>query len=154
MVKLVTNKKVLVILFLTFPFFFLFLFFNQNQEFRLLYSDKEIVNIGKNIYLKNCASCHGKNLEGQKNWQIRQNDGYLLAPPHDKTGHTWHHSDYYLFMVTKFGIEEIIKKSYPNNMPIYKDLLNDKEIISVLSYIKSTWPEEIRIIQDKLNENR
>ena len=154
MVKLVTNKKVLVILFLTFPFFFLFLFFNQNQEFRLLYSDKEIVNIGKNIYLKNCASCHGKNLEGQKNWQIRQNDGYLLAPPHDKTGHTWHHSDYYLFMVTKFGIEEIIKKSYPNNMPIYKDLLNDKEIISVLSYIKSTWPEEIRIMQDKLNKNR
>ena len=154
MVKLVTNKKVLVILFLTFPFFFLFLFFNQNQEFRLLYSDKEIVNIGKNIYLKNCASCHGKNLEGQKNWQIRQNDGYLLAPPHDKTGHTWHHSDYYLFMVTKFGIEEIIKKSYPNNMPIYKDLLNDKEIISVLSYIKSTWPEEIQIMQDKLNKNR
>ena len=45
--------------------------FNQNQEFRLLYSDKEIVNIGKSIYLKNCASCHGKNLEGQKNWQIR-----------------------------------------------------------------------------------
>ena len=132
----------------------MFLFFNQNQEFRLLYSDKEIVNIGKNIYLKNCASCHGKNLEGQKNWQIRQNDGYLLAPPHDKTGHTWHHSDYYLFMVTKFGIEEIIKKSYPNNMPIYKDLLNDKEIISVLSYIKSTWPEEIRIMQDKLNKNR
>ena len=45
-------------------------------------------------------------------------------------------------------------KSYPNNMPIYKDLLNDKEIISVLSYIKSTWPEEIQIIQDKLNKNR
>ena len=154
MVKLVTDKKVLIVIFLTFPFFFLFLYFNQNQEFSLLYSDKEIVNIGKSIYLKNCASCHGKNLEGQKNWQIRQNDGYLLAPPHDKTGHTWHHSDYYLFMVTKLGIEEIIKKSYPNNMPIYKDLLNDKEIISVLSYIKSTWPEEIRIMQDKLNKNR
>ena len=154
MVKLVTDKKVLIVIFLTFPFFFLFLYFNQNQEFSLLYSDKEIVNIGKSIYLKNCASCHGKNLEGQKNWQIRQNDGYLLAPPHDKTGHTWHHSDYYLFMVTKLGIEEIIKKIYPNNMPIYKDLLNDKEIISVLSYIKSTWPEEIRIMQDKLNKNR
>ena len=154
MVKLVTDKKVLIVIFLTFPFFFLFLYFNQNQEFSLLYSDKEIVNIGKSIYLKNCASCHGKNLEGQKNWQIRQNDGYLLAPPHDKTGHTWHHSDYYLFMVTKLGIEEIIKKIYPNNMPIYKDLLNDKEIISVLSYIKSTWPEEIRIMQGKLNKNR
>ena len=60
----------------------------------------------------------------------------MLTPPHDKTVHTWHHSDYYLFMVTKFGIKEIIKKSYPNNIPIYKNLLNDKEIISVLSYIK------------------
>ncbi|TNE39067.1 MAG: cytochrome c, partial [Sphingomonadales bacterium] len=34
----------------------------------------------------------------------------------------------------------------------YADTLSDAEIIAVLSYIKSTWPEEIRARHDDLNE--
>jgi cytochrome c len=60
-------------------------------------NDKIITSLGKEIYTNNCASCHGKNLEGQPNWRERNDAGYLPAPPHDKTGHTWHHSDAYLF---------------------------------------------------------
>jgi mono/diheme cytochrome c family protein len=75
----------------------------------------------------------------------------MPAPPHDATGHTWHHPDRYLFMVTKYGIEELIGEKYPNNMPAYKDILNDEEIIAVLSYIKSTWPSEINKIHDQIN---
>ncbi len=74
-----------------------------------------------------------------------------LAPPHDKTGHTWHHSDKYLFLTTKYGIEKIIGQKNPNNIPVYQGILNDEQIISVLSYIKSSWPKKIKDYQEKLN---
>ena len=95
---------------------------------------------------------HGIKLEGQKDWMSRLPDGLMPAPPHDETGHTWHHSDKYLFMITKYGIEDIIGQKYPNNMPAYKDILSDKEIISVLSYIKSTWPNKVKKIHDQIND--
>ena len=113
--------------------------------------NKETILLGKSVYVQNCASCHGTKLEGQKNWMLRLPDGLMPAPPHDETGHTWHHSDKYLFMITKYGIEDIIGQKYPNNMPAYKDILSDKEIISVLSYIKSTWPNKVKKIHDQIN---
>ena len=114
--------------------------------------NKETILLGKSVYVQNCASCHGVKLEGQKDWMSRQPDGLMPAPPHDETGHTWHHSDKYLFMITKYGIEDIIGQKYPNNMPAYKDILSDKEIISVLSYIKSTWPNKVKKIHDQIND--
>ena len=54
-------------------------------------------------------------------------------------------------MVTKYGIEELIGEKYPNNMPAYKDILSDEEIIAVLSFIKSTWPSKIRKVHDQIN---
>jgi len=90
-------------------------------------------------------------LEGQENWQKRDDEGYLPAPPHDETGHTWHHPDEYLFLITKYGIEKIIGKKYLNNMPAYKDILTDKEIIAVLSFIKSKWPNQIQEIHNNIN---
>ena len=114
--------------------------------------NKETILLGKSVYVQNCASCHGVKLEGQKDWMSRLPDGLMPAPPHDETGHTWHHSDKYLFMITKYGIEDIIGQKYPNNMPAYKGILSDKEIISVLSYIKSTWPNKVKKIHDQIND--
>ena len=114
--------------------------------------DKVTILLGKSVYVQNCASCHGVKLEGQKDWMSRLPDGLMPAPPHDETGHTWHHSDKYLFMITKYGIEDIIGQKYPNNMPAYKNILSDKEIISVLSYIKSTWPNKVKKIHDQIND--
>ena len=101
----------------------------------LQHKDRDSVELGKAIYAENCASCHGVVLEGQANWRQRDAEGYLPAPPHDERGHTWHHSDSYLFLMTKYGIEEMIGKSYPNNMPVFEDKLTDDEIIAALSYI-------------------
>ena len=115
--------------------------------------NKETIVLGKSVYVQNCASCHGVKLEGQKDWMSRLPDGLMPAPPHDETGHTWHHSDKYLFMITKYCIEDIIGQNYPNNMPAYKDILSDKEIISVLSYIKSTWPNKVKRIHDQINDH-
>jgi mono/diheme cytochrome c family protein len=124
---------------------------NKDNKIILMPNDASLVSLGQKIYLENCASCHGVKLEGQKNWQKRDDEGYLLAPPHDETGHTWHHNDEYLFLMTKYGIEKIIGKKYPNNMPAYEDILSDKEIIAVLSFIKSSWSKKIQEIHNNIN---
>ena len=113
--------------------------------------DERVISLGQQVYVQNCAACHGAQLEGQPSWYHRDANGYMPAPPHDETGHTWHHSDDYLFSMTKYGIEKVIGKKYPNNMPIYKDHLTDEQIIAVLSYIKSTWPRHIRDQHNNIN---
>ena len=51
-------------------------------------NDPVYVKLGKNIYMEQCASCHGVNLEGQEGWRDKMVDGMRLAPPHDRSGHT------------------------------------------------------------------
>ena len=58
---------------------------NKDNKISLMPNDASLVSLGQKIYLQNCASCHGVKLEGQKNWQTRDDEGYLLAPPHDET---------------------------------------------------------------------
>ena len=117
--------------------------------------DDSVVSLGVEVYAQNCASCHGANLEGEKEWQGRDEDGRLRAPPHDATGHTWHHDGELLFRLTKYGPAEVIgDPSYASNMPAYEDILSDAEIIAVLSYFKSTWPPHIRARHDEMEERR
>ena len=58
---------------------------------------------GEELYGEDCAACHGENLEGQPNWQTANEDGTMPAPPHDQTGHTWHHDNRLLFDYTYLG---------------------------------------------------
>ena len=109
--------------------------------------DPQQVALGERIYVEACASCHGANLEGQPDWQARNEDGKLPAPPHDETGHTWHHPDAQLFAITKFGLAPIAGAGYATDMPAFESTLTDAEILAVLVYIKSRWPEKIRVHQ-------
>ncbi|MEQ8443144.1 MAG: c-type cytochrome [Alphaproteobacteria bacterium] len=125
---------------------------NRASAEQLLFpDDPTMAALGQIIYDAECASCHGANLEGQEDWRTRRPDGRLPAPPHDETGHTWHHSDRHLFEITKFGVQHFAGADYPSDMPAYGDRLTDAEIIAVLSYIKSTWPEDIRRRHDQMN---
>ena len=111
-----------------------------------------VVQAGEEIYQTNCASCHGEYLEGQPDWRIRDANGFLPAPPHDATGHTWHHADDQLFEIVKYGPSVVIgDDGYKTTMPVYKDLLSDEDIVAVLSFIKNTWPKEQRDWQDQVN---
>ena len=80
-------------------------------------------------------------------------DGMRLAPPHDKSGHTWHHPDEMLFNLTKYGFKEIINGDFKVSMPVYDGILSDEEIIASMSEIKSTWPGKVIEIHDKINDN-
>jgi len=106
---------------------------------------------GKVLYNQHCAGCHGENLKGQPNWKERNEQGRLPAPPHDETGHTWHHADQLLFELTKFGmVPPNVPGIYESDMPAFKDILTDDQIWAVLNYIKSRWPEETQKIQQEM----
>lgn len=114
--------------------------------------DAELVRIGAGVYTQHCAVCHGVRLEGQPDWHMRSPDGLLPAPPHDESGHTWHHPDAQLFAITKYGIARVIDQpDYRSTMPIYDGVLSDDEIVAVLSWIKSQWPPEARQHQERMN---
>ena len=129
--------------------------FSSSGAVALKPDDRSVVRQGMQIYDQNCASCHGANLEGEANWQGRDDQGRLRAPPHDATGHTWHHDGELLFRLTKYGPGAVIgDPNYATNMPAYEEILTDDEIIAVLSYIKSTWPPHIRERHDELENRR
>ncbi|WP_425051137.1 c-type cytochrome [Psychromarinibacter sp. S121] len=107
---------------------------------------------GEALYAENCASCHGAELEGEApDWRTAKEDGTLPAPPHDETGHTWHHGDIHLFAYTLLGGEESLRRmgieGVPSAMPAFGDTLTEAEIWDILAFIKSTWPERIQDAQ-------
>lgn len=98
------------------------------------------VALGERVYAQHCASCHGAKLEGQPNWRSRLPNGRLPAPPHDETGHTWHHADALLFAITKQGVvPPYAPAGYESDMPAFGRTLSDDEIWAVLAFIKSRW---------------
>ena len=107
---------------------------------------------GKVLYGVRCASCHGKNLEGQPNWQTPLPNGKMPAPPHDKTGHTWHHTDDALRGITKLGLKPFAGDNYESDMPAFGTILSDEEIEAIIVYIKSTWPERERSYQQQITQ--
>ena len=102
--------------------------------------DAERIALGAKLYAQNCAACHGAKLEGQPDWRRRLANDRLPAPPHDESGHTWHHPDRVLFAITKNGlVPPYAPKDYESDMPAFGGKLSDEEIWAVLTYLKSHW---------------
>ena len=112
---------------------------------------------GAALYAEHCASCHGAELEGAPNWRRPGADGLYPAPPHDATGHTWHHGDRMLFDYTKLGGEGLFAArgitNFESGMPGFAEILTDDEIRDVLAFIKSTWPEPLRQHQEDMTRH-
>jgi len=115
-------------------------------------NNADAVERGETTYARHCASCHGAKLEGEPNWRERKSDGTLPSPPHDKTGHTWHHPADMLFQITKRGGKAFAPPSFKSAMPAFGGLLTDKEIWAVLSFIKSRWPKIIQKKHDRISK--
>ncbi|TVT45590.1 MAG: cytochrome c [Denitromonas halophila] len=100
---------------------------------------------GATLYAAQCSSCHGAKGEGQPNWRERRPDGRLPAPPHDASGHTWHHPMEMLFQMTRDGmVPPLAPEGYQSDMPAFGKTLSDDEIRAVLAYIESLWPDEVK----------
>lgn len=114
----------------------------------LKWRDPAMTAAGRTLYAVNCAGCHGMpdgsaaltNVSGK-------------APPlHDETGHTWQHPDYALFRLVRDGIA--VANCVPVDaelMPKFKGIVSDAELVAILSYIKSTWPDAVRKDHDQVN---
>ena len=106
-------------------------------------TDATLVARGEKLYSEHCAVCHGARLEGRPNWKSRLANGRLPAPPHDESGHTWHHADDVLFGVTKHGlVPPYAPDGYESDMPAFAGRLADRDIWAVLAYIKSHWTSD------------
>lgn len=121
------------------------------QAIRIPYGDSAAVARGAAVYEDACASCHGANLEGEANWRSRRPNGRLPAPPHDETGHTWHHPDRQLFEITKYGVAKFAPAGYETDMPGFGETLTDADILASLAYIKSRWPAAIQRRHDAMS---
>lgn len=108
------------------------------------------VETGRALYAQHCAACHGANLEGQPDWRSPDSNGLYPAPPHDETGHTWHHDDAMLTDYITRGGQAVLNDmgvTFTSGMPGFAEVLEVEEIEAILDYIKSTWPEPIRRVQ-------
>ena len=98
---------------------------------------------GGSLYAQHCAQCHGANLEGVPDWKKPLADGSLPPPPHDDSGHTWHHPDSLLMSIVSNGGDP----AYHSKMPAFEEKLTGNEITAVLEFIKSKWSKDQREYQ-------
>ena len=113
--------------------------------------DANQVARGEKVYAEACASCHGKDLQGEPNWKQRKADGSMPAPPHDDSGHTWHHADDFLFGYTKFGGQAYAPEGFTSGMPGFEGQYADEDIFAVLAFIKSKWSKDARAQQARIS---
>ncbi|WP_375691756.1 c-type cytochrome [Pseudooceanicola sp. LIPI14-2-Ac024] len=126
--------------------------FGQRHAARPLldWQDTATVARGQDIYASDCAVCHGELSAGPVS--PSEDSPASSAPPHDASGHTWEHPDFALFQLTKSGeVAALCRDIGDSDMPQFDEALSDEQILDVLSYIKSTWPADIRAEQDAVN---
>ena len=130
------------ILLILVPFIFMSEISYSHSHFPITRDSTLMIIRGKTMYENNCVSCHQINLVGAENWKGLDEDGHRKAPPLNGTGHTWHHDDATLHNIIKYGLAKIVK-NYEGKMIGFGDKINNRQIDSVLSYIKSHWEDEI-----------
>lgn len=106
----------------------------------------DLVAEGQQVYAQRCASCHGANLEGAPNWKQPLPSGKYPAPPHDDSGHTWHHPDALLKQIIVEGGNGT-GGQIPSDMPAFGEVLDERQTDAVLEFIKSRWSTQSREYQ-------
>jgi len=114
------------------------------------YSLSSRIEKGKKLFAQNCSSCHGVEGVGQNpespNGGMLDEGGYL-APALNGTGHAWHHPNSVLFKTIKHG-----SIASDSSMRAFSNRLSDKEIVMIIHYFKSLWPDPIREKHSNLNK--
>lgn len=100
--------------------------------------DQPVVDLGNRLFQQNCAACHGIEAEGTKNWKQTDGNGNYPPPPLNGSAHAWHHSIPQLARSIKEGGVKI-----GGVMPPFGDRLSNPEILALIAYFQSKWPDEI-----------
>jgi len=101
-------------------------------------TDPALLEKGKVLYGKNCASCHGVRAQGAHNWQQPGADGKYPPPPLNGSAHSWHHPYAQLKQTIQEGTLRL-----GGSMPPWKGKLADADIEAVILHFQSLWPDEI-----------
>jgi mono/diheme cytochrome c family protein len=105
------------------------------------------VRLGKQVYMERCASCHGRHLQGQPLWQLRDANVHRRAPPLDQAGRAWQHADEELFFMAKHGHFANTARAPTSAMPVFEGVLDDRQIVAVIAFVKASWPIGLRVLQ-------
>jgi cbb3-type cytochrome c oxidase subunit III len=95
-------------------------------------SNVESIEAGKKLYLRHCASCHGRGGKG---------DGGLAlsgGEPSDLTDDVWDYgsTDGEIFVAIRDGLSA--------DMLAYKEKMKEKEIWQVVIYVRSLGPKQVK----------
>lgn len=98
----------------------------------------EHVKLGQNVFMQNCAVCHGNQAQGLvKEWKQTLADGSYPAPPLNGTAHAWHHPLKSLLRTVQNGGIPL-----GGTMPGFKDTLTQSEQLAATAYFQSLWPDK------------
>ena len=98
-----------------------------------------ILQQGKQLFQTHCAVCHGQNAQGiTEDWKVRDENGKYPPPPLNGTAHTWHHPLPVLVNMIENGTLEM-----GGAMPPWKDRLSRNQILTIIVWLSSLWPDEI-----------
>jgi mono/diheme cytochrome c family protein len=105
--------------------------------------------LGRRVFAAQCATCHGATGQGQPGWQEPDASGEMPAPPHDRNGHTWKHSDAMLYRIVKEGWRDPYNKTQRLSMPAFGAVLSPQEIRAVIDDLKTLWTPQQRSFQQQ-----
>ena len=100
--------------------------------------NQDVVDLGSSLFQQNCAVCHGVNAEGTKDWKKTDANGNYPPPPLNGSAHAWHHSIPQLARSIKEGGIKL-----GGVMPAFGDKLSDQEVLAVIAFFQSKWPDEV-----------
>ena len=104
----------------------------------------EHARAGAALFQQHCAACHGKQAEGAANWQRPNPDGRYPPPPLNGTAHTWHHPLQNLYTTIMQG---------QGNMPAWQGKLNRGEVLAIIAWFQSQWPEQIYSAWERMDRS-
>jgi len=100
--------------------------------------DEAMVETGAQLFQQHCAVCHGANAEGTSDWKKTDADGNYPPPPLNGEAHAWHHSLPQLARSIKQGGARL-----GGVMPGFSGQVDDQQVIALIAWFQSKWPEEI-----------
>ncbi len=101
--------------------------------------DSVILQQGKQLFQNHCAECHGQNAQGlAEDWRVRDENGRYPPPPLNGSAHTWHHPLPVLVDMIENGTLQ-----RGGSMPPWKDTLSRNQVLTIIVWLSSLWPDEI-----------